>query len=423
LPIKSRSNNRILPQNSRAVDVARRAMADLVPAQQRKYANAFEVNGHESVIYNRLSTGTPCSCMAHRQALGALLDEEGKMPQGTMNQLLTGGMQFRVNRYGERSGTREDLRAARGEDPVEANTEAPQNNPLLPGARRLPDADYVAINLDDEVATTFENQDAEGINGNVRAQTIDDLVADFDTDVSLSDSSCTVCYGTGFVGGFTVQGGWRLALSTQWENLEVTGLIEPNQTPHKFLAQEVVFTVVFPKGFVYLDAFRFWNNKERVTPHQVLLDNLAYTPQLFAALCDGREHTITVRSDHIPEYWTHLEIQVCQTTHASLLEFPKLTKGSDTTKLDPTQDVQLLASPLVPYLNPGDVIVESTNGKPFKINNTTPWNDRNRNVLGWNCNARVIQPEEMLALLPRRRKLGQRTTNAVRDNVDQNRRT
>jgi hypothetical protein len=425
VPIKSRTNSRILPANSRAVDVAQKAIRDLTPIQQRRYANAFEVDGHESVIYHKLATGLPCSCQAHRKALATILTEDGKMPQGTMNQLLTGGMEFVVNRYGQRGGTREDLRQERGLDPVFPDNEPPQKEALLPGARRLVDADYPTLDLDDDAATILPaNGDTNiGNTGPVRAQTLDDMVGDFDVDLLHSDSSCMVCYGTGYVGGYVMLGGWRACLSTQWvPRPEIDGLVEANQTPHRFLATKVSFKITLPKGLVYLDTFRVWNNFDPIIGATITLDSLPYSPPLFAALCDGLEHTIAVEFDE-PTMWSHVEIQVCQTRHPSLIEFPKLQEGSDTSKINGTEDVQVLASPLVPRLKRGDVIVDSTTGYTFLISSTENWNDKNRNMHGWSANARVVQPAEMVAGLPRRRKLGQRPVNAARTNIDGGRRT
>lgn len=424
MPFKSRTNNRILPPNSRAVDVAQKAIRDLTPIQQRKYANAFEVDGHESVVYHKLSAGLPCSCQAHRKALATVLDEDGKMAQGTMNDLLTGGMEFVINRYGQKNGTVETERAARGLDPLSPDDEPPQKEPLLPGARRLVDADYPTLDLDDDVATTLVNEDTNtGVAGPVRRQTLDDMVGDFDVDLLNSDSSCMICYGTGFVGGYAMLGGWRACLSTQWvPRADITGTVEANQTPHRFVTTEVSFQITLPKGLVYLDTFRLWNNFDPVIGATITIDNLPYSPQLFSALCDGRQHTITVAFDE-PTMWSHLEIQVCQTRHPTRIEFPKLNEGSDTSKLNGTEDVQILASPLVPRLKRYDIVVDSTTGYAFMVSSTENWNDRERNMHGWSANARVIQPNEMMASLPRRRKMGQRPVNAVRTNIDGGRRT
>jgi hypothetical protein len=204
--------------------------------------------------------------------------------------------------------------------------------------------------------------------------------------------------------------------------VDVSGTIEANQTPHSFFATEVEFTVVLPKGFVYLDCFRVMNKEDQIVPDEVTIDDLPYSVELFAALCDGLPHTIKVTFEDMT-YWTHLEVQVCQTRHPALIEFPKLVQGSDLSRLNPTEDVSLNGSPLIPHMSRYDVVVESTFGQPFLITNATFWNDANRNVHGWDCNARVIQSSELLALLPRRRKLSQRPTNLVRNNVSGTNRT
>lgn len=416
MPFKSKTNNRILPANSRAVDVAKRAVRDITPVQQRRYANAFEVDGHESVIYHKVNTGLPCSCQAHRKALATILDEDGKMEQGHMNQLLTGGLEFVINRYGQRSS----LHDTSGQPDPQQDA----RRGLQPGARRIVDVDYPTMDLDDEVGDKIINKDeTTGIAGAVRAQTIDDMVGDFDVDLLHSDSSCMVCYGTGYVGGFVVLGGWRACLSTQWvPRADIDGLVEANQTPHRFLATRVAFKIVIPKGLVYLDTFRVWNNFDPVVGAQITIDGLPYSQQLFAAFCDGLEHTIAVEFEEAT-MWSHLEIQVCQTRHPSLVEFPKLNEGSDASKLNGTEDVQILASPLIPRMKRGDIVVDSTTGYTFLISSTESWNDKNRNMHGWSAQARVVQPAEMTASLPRRRALNQRPVNAVRTNIDGGRRT
>ena len=75
-----RSNNRVLPANARAVDVAKQAIRDIMPVQQRRYHAAFEVQGFEAVVYHRLQSGIPCSCQAHGKQLASHLEEDGKMP-------------------------------------------------------------------------------------------------------------------------------------------------------------------------------------------------------------------------------------------------------------------------------------------------------------------------------------------------------
>jgi hypothetical protein len=159
-----------------------------------------------------------------------------------------------------------------------------------------------------------------------------------------------------------------------------------------------------------------------VNDGRVTIDDLEFSGNLLRAFSDGRRHKIKIEFDELTSF-THLEIQVNQSTNSALIEFPRLTNTSNTSLNDMTGDVTMNASPLIPRISTGDVVVESTFGKHFVVSESQWWNDRDRNVLGWDVQARVIQPEEILSGLPRRRRMGQRTTNTVRDNVNGIRRT
>ena len=417
-----RSNNKILPSNSRAVDVAKQAIRDLVPIQQRKYHNAFEVQGFEAIVYNRLKHGVSCSCQAHSKVLATHLNEDGKMQVGKMNELLT-GMEFGVETYGARTPNRQDI--------VEEKVKAGKKGARLPSR-----AEQFFGGLDDEQDLTQEfiiggltdpftqvTGQETGSNGTNTGVDLDALSEEFESALLDSTSRCNVCYGIGFVGGFAPQLGWRAILSTRWADLgAVVGTIEVNSVPHSFFATSVSWELTIPKGFKTLDAFKVWNNFESVSNGQVTIDGIPYSQELLRAFADGRQHTITIEFEELTDF-THIEIQINLSDKTSLIEFPRLTNSSNQAFNDMTGEVTLNASPLVPVLNPGDVIAESTFGKKFVVGDTNYWNDRARNVLGWDVQARVLQPEEMLFELPRRRALKQRTTNLVRDNGSGIRRT
>lgn len=420
MPIRTLTNNRVLPANTRAVDVARQAIRDITPVQQRRYHNAFMVQGYEAVVYNRLHNGLACSCQARRKTLSSLLNEDGKMPEGKMNELLTGGLEFSVNRYGATSLPSSDRSKSN-----------PNGGTLVRGDQFFGD-------LEDENQTPFEIAGADGdqqdpfmdvtadqgANGPANNNDPDKDSPVFDLDIAdLQGTRCTCCFGTGYVGGYSVLGGQRIVLVPQSKETGVIdGTIEANQFPNAFWAKSVTFNVQLPKGFVNLDAFRVWNNVDRVDPTSVKIDNLPFSPQLLAALCDGRVHTLTIAFDE-ETYWTHLELQICLSRDPAYLEFPKLSQSSDISLQDLTESAQISASPIIPRLTTQDVIVESTFGKAFLIASSNWWNDKDRNVHGWDCQTRVIQPSELLSLLPRRRKLAQAATKMVRDNVDGHRRT
>jgi hypothetical protein len=421
MPFIYRSNSKPTPPNSRAVDVAREAIRDLIPVQQRKYDNAFKVQGYESLVYNRLTQGVICSCQGNQKVFSTLLDSEGKLSVGTMNGLLTGGMEFKIQPYGARASGRADLREPRKIKPLARDDqfygELIDENVIF--------GDNVGRETDPYITRTPLGTPGEhGDNGPIQTEDLDDEVEMFDTNIlDMSSSKCTVCFGTGFVGGYSVLHSWRRVFTCHsQERTEVIGTIEANQSPNKFFAQSVTFSTILPRGFIYLDAFKIWNNNVRAYPDHMLIDGLPYSDQLLTALCDGRVHLIQINFE-VLTYWSHLEIQIGLSREAAMLEFPKLTSGTNIEVRDLTEDVQIIASPTIPKLSTYDVLVESSFGKTFIVGNSSWWNDKDRNVLGWEVTARVIQPSELLHLLPRRRQLQQRSSAPIRDNAKLARRT
>ena len=423
MPFSSRSNNRILPANSRAVDVAKRTLQTLIPIQQRKYANAFEVNGYEAIVYNRLRTGIACSCQARRSAGATLLDESGKLSPGHMDQLLTGGLEFKVNTYGARIPMRTDLREIRGFKP---KIREDQFFDGLEDETEIPDFEIGDTSQSNPFVNRVQGDTSNFTNGPVNNQTLDDLSESFDGEAYTNDTKCTVCMGSGYVGAFSILNGLRLVLSTQWSSLgTVSGSIETNVSPHRFRASLVEFNVVLPRGFVGIDSFRIWDNDTQVVPDDVLLDGLPFSTNLLAALCDGRSHKISIVWNEIEDRSTfsHVELQLNLSTKRALFELPRMQEGSNMALEDATEDLSVNASPEIPSIRREDILVESTFGKVLIVSSSNFWNDNQRNVLGWDLQTRVIQPSELLHFLPRRTLIRQKATYLVRDNGSGIRRT
>jgi len=416
MPFAHRTNNRIVPANDRAVDVAKQTLRDIIPVQQRRYANAFEVQGYETIVYQRLWHGPACSCQAHRSVSASYMDEDGKLDAGTMDTLLSGGLEYSVQRYGARAPIRPDLR------PVPSKFEDGQ---VMDGDEFTfnPAFDIVSNDSEDIFATTVTDEVVRGANGVSRPTDVDDASVVFDAELDLNDTKCAVCMGTGFVGGYSILNGWRTVLTPSSPQVSrINGTKEYNKVPHAFRADVVEFDVVLPAGVVGVDAFRVWNNDVAVWPNQLLIDNLPYSPQLLLALCNGRSHKITLTFDEM-QYFTHLELQFNLSKTPALFELPRANQGSNLRLQDATEDIAINASPAIPMLKREDLLAECTFGKVFIVQSCNPWNDKARNVLGWDVQCRVIQPEELLNMLPGRGVTAQRATYMVRDNMDGIRRT
>lgn len=134
--------------------------------------------------------------------------------------------------------------------------------------------------------------------------------------------------------------------------------------------------------------------------------------------CDGRQHIVSVTFDKARK-WTHFEIQIRISNEKSYFEFPRLSSSSDTAVMDPTDPFQIVLSPNIPKLKELDIITESMFGRALMVMNINDWNTRQRNVLGYECQVRVVQPQEIYQILPRRQpvKTKNEATLIARDNV------
>jgi hypothetical protein len=421
MPFTRRTNNRILPANSRTADVARTVLDALVPIQQRKYANAFEANGYETLVYNRLKHGVACSCQGDRKAAATILGEDGKLKPGHMEKLLTGGLSFKIGPYGVKEPMREDLRTIRGGKP-QPNDE--RKFDVMDNDKPLADFDLESEDLDNPYATqtTTQNGDEDDAQ-DIIDQTTDDVSENFDGEEYVSDTKCAVCFGTGYVGGFSLLNGLRLVMSTQWTDItDLQGSIEINRQPHAFFVTSVSFRVVFPKGVMGVDTFRLWNNDIQIHAQSMKIDNLSYSMDLLRAKCDGLPHTVTIAFERLT-YFTHVEFQFNMSVQRALFEFPRGSFGSNMQLVENLEDMQLNASPTIPNIEREDMLVECTLGKAMVVSAVTDWKTAKRQILGWDVTVRALQPAELLNLLPRRHPVHQKTTYMVRDNSDGVRRT
>ena len=225
-----------------------------------------------------------------------------------------------------------------------------------------------------------------------------------DANVDLAGNACPICMGTGYVGGFTVHNGFRIVLNFQYPNADLgDALLDLTQAVPEIKTTVTTFTVVLPAHPVRIDALRIWNNRSVVTG-TLAVDGVVMTmPNDIMPFCDGRTHTVTVSWDS-PTPFTHVEIQAAQSTEDAYWALPNITKSAARDRLDSTENFEVSVTPLVPIMQSGDVITETTYNKTLYVTDVTQKNERTRATLGWSCQTRVVQPQEIYTLLPRRRR-------------------
>jgi len=412
MPLRDRSNNRILPANARAADVAERAINEIIPVQQRRYYDAFRPQGYRCVLYNRLNAGRKCSCQSSRKQINSLLGQDGKASQGTINQMLAGEMEFSVTDY------------SHGQDRLFGADVGDMSSPHAPQNKYQGVFDIVTSPGDSD-GVPFAREEPNGgfgDNGPVNPWTIDDLVGDWDTGtMAASDMACPICFGSGFIGGYAPFNTFRQVLTVtdvQLENGELDTLAKPfTATASSFNA-----LVLIPRGAIAVDSFRMWNGVKPVNARFTIDGVPINSITDILAKADGKRHLVNATFNC---KFTHFEMQFNVSQECAYFEFPRRPSGSDTSMLEQMDPFQIIMSPNVPQLDSQDIITESQLGKVLIVQNSNPWESRNRQTLGWEVQVRVLQPAEIPRILPKRYRIltKDRTTNMVRDNVSGNRRT
>ena len=410
MPVVERTNNKILPANARAADVAEKAVKEILPVQQRRYYDAFRVQGIECVHYNRLTNGRKCNCQSSQKQINGILGLDGKASQGAINQMITGNMDFSVTPYNF------DIQRITGPNSTETS-------PFAPVDKNQGVFDIVTDGDEIPFADLLQGKSGVGDNGPVEALDIDKMVGDFDASMmDFSNVACPICFGSGYIGGFTPYHGHRQVLTVS--DVQLSEDSEINTLRRPFVAAGSGFNalIILPRGAIGVDVFRVWNMDQAVGA-TISIDGtqIMSTVQLLG-FCDGKQHVLSCTNVN---EWTHFEMQFNLTTESVYFEFPKRPTSANTDLLEQMEPFNIIMSPNLPSLASEDVIVETQLGKVLIVQNVNPWNTRDRAVLGWEAQVRVIQPQELFRIMPARGRTRSKapTTEMVRDNVRGPRRT
>ena len=434
MPIVNRpTNNRLLPTNTRAVDVARQSIDRILGHQARRYDNAFQVQGFQAVLYSKLKCGTKCMCQTKASKVPkSLLDEEGNARPGVINGLLT-GQKFGSLPYGAVPTTFKNIFEpivsegyTTGIGGLYEEDEPQITKPIhgAPGTGFIEEDDFELSNSSVIISDGFSDAGPVSGTDTIAKELFDNMDASgfesgFDTS---TDVACPICFGTGFVGGFSVYNGNRVVLDSQLLDAEVRNNAQLDIEPFVPLmtGQNVTFqAVLLTKGAVSVDSLRVYNGI-KVVPAKVFIDGLMLASEnKLMDFCNGKPHVFSFDLLAENAIMTHVEIQYNQSVNKTLFEFPKLSQGSIENLLERTEAFQITMSPVIPNITGGDVITDSTYGKVLQITTSNWWNDKRRAVLGWDCGVRPCQPQELYTLLPKRKVMeSQHTVNMPKANTD-----
>lgn len=381
--------------NARNADVAHALTEYITPMQQMKTMSAFRVQGIQALLYSKLGNGKLCTCQT-RNVTVSKLSEDGKASPGAINRLILGNDNFGISDYNP------SLPEVAGDDPFDLETSPLNtNNPYRGDFNKVGHGDNSQDSNIAEIDPEF------GDNGQFSPD-LEDMFKDFDlSHLGISDVSCPICFGTGYVGGYSTFRSWRKVLvPSDLYTISFLELPEMRLSPGTHQVQ-----IVLPLGACILDVWRTMNGS-KATLSTFYLDGMDLTNKRILDYCDGKPHTLEIVTK---EPLTHIELQIGLSKEPIYFEFPRLPRNADISLLEQEDPFQIIVSPDVPNLQSLDIIAESQQGKILIVQSVNPWNTRNRQMLGWECQVRVAQPQELWKILPFRRHItGQKVANEAR---------
>lgn len=370
------------PRNNRAAAVAKTRLAAITPLAQQEMMNSLGVNGFPSLVYKKLTPGSGhvCSCSktVSTDPTAPVFDDAGNATQAHISSLLEGS-QFGIMDYARQ--------------PTKANQVGPLNGPettLNDPTKLLRSPDLTSTDPSDPLATTITEEPAEGM---------------FEVNPgAYENGACSVCYGTGVVGGFQLYGGYRIVIENSFPGIQLTNVtLDQTEAPHQlmFYAADaaIYFDLTLPFGasaqrigcylgrdpapvWVQINTANGWQPFDITTASQYM---------------DGLPHSFRAYSGVTQEVRiTHIEIQLYQIGMIPV-EFPHLSRTGDLSILDPVQDVQLYIPPTIPFLYPGDIVADAVYGKLWRLKTVQYNKDSLKRNMAFECDARFIQPYEYLS--------------------------
>ena len=373
-----RNSKSVQPRNSSVVNTARSVLDATVARAVKQYDNALQVDGFPIIYYRRLTNGVTCSCVGDTQSVqqglpenlepGVTVLDPAGFGSDEFVQTMVQGSVFSINRYGARPNDADNL----------------QRVHPAPPQRRSFETRPQSADMDDPVAQQIEPFDT------------DDLfsLGELAINAATNTTTCGVCLGTGYVGGYAPSNAHRevLDIKAPWSGIEIRHLEE---RPSSFSGQALSVRRVFPAGAKAIQALRAWNNKTQLNL-DITIDGV---PSTEFAQFDGREHLIEISLGG--EVMTHLEIQLELDAPPLLAGWSRITFSENLALPENMEPPSLVLSPTLPAVALYDIITEPVFRKVWKITTHSPTYDRERQLHGWRVTARLLQDYELPSNLPR----------------------
>ncbi len=332
---------------------AQARLDEAVAAANTQYINALFVNGVEAELYQTVLSDRPCTCEKTE-----ILPEFAQM-DGTEGPILDNPL-----------GNEQDIG-------VKINLQ--ENFFGEPAEQHYGDEIIDILDL----AEQMESGSKTGY------ESVDH------TDMVLAGTNikCGICYKQGSQPGFNAYGKQRRLLTT-YDVKDIDGFfIDRSQAPHVFIREHkkgfVEFITLIPKYYTSL-TYSVRNNME-VLIDTVLINGLPISKDVLNAN-KGKEVTVRISASE----FTHCTFEF-NNSHATIkMNISDEVISLDYSRLIAIGSFSVVLPPSIPTLNNEDIVIIRKRGLALKLSEVKPRQTQDRRIMGWEAQARVLQPNEEL---------------------------
>lgn len=395
---KNPKGSKPVAKNTWAVEVANKTIDHLGATMQRTLSNAITGDGRESLLYIPKCNGLKCTC----QNLDPL-DLDGKLRPELMASILTnaewGSDAYPVYENSKpleaKLGTDDDWGFSTDEHHATNAKPMPANRPSQSEGYKtkvfsLSDLDDESFNPDDldiKLPLSFEDDPPEDQNNYIRNTGM------------VSTTSCPICLGTGWVGGYDLYGGTRLTLPVSSASAFVGSILKDANPDYAEMPKgsSLVFnSVILPKGAVRLDECSLWDSRTKI-PFKLSIDGIDVPLPRIMDYFDGLSHTLSFKP-LAESNVTHAVLQYG--TSKLLIDVSTVTITNNNSVYDQQSEVSLALPAITQRALKGAIVYDSTDGKYYRVTSMATSHTTKGWVQNLNLEARIVQPYELVTLLP-----------------------
>lgn len=365
----ARMQQGLQPPNTQTVKPSDVSLRNLSAQAKQRNINALSVNPTYIIVYRKLTSGPMCSCCG--STIKDPFDDAGVASTDHIQSLLHNS-KFGVSDYSDLTGIKQES--------VTIGSIFPHNETVNDMSQMGDIIEYDAVEEDDGFM--------------------------LNTNLSL----CSVCLGTGIVGGYDIFGGKRVILTP--ETAEGGHGVNISNAPHSFNMNNTNCTwkLLLPKGVNHVVRLSVFNNTKELPVSaydlEITLDGITKTANNVSIkeMSVGKEVELTLIAKGNIEF-THLELMYYYYPQYVKSDLGQLSMQSDITKQITYNDINVCITPELTYINPDDLFTDTLYGQLWRVTSVETVKDANNNIYTHTVGATVVQPNDVQYVLCLNRKM------------------